>query len=67
MVASGGAAFALGSDMGGSIRVPAFVNGIFGHLPSPGLVPITGHFPMPAGEFRRERCSSARSPAAPRT
>ncbi len=53
MVASGGAAFALGSDMGGSIRVPAFVNGIFGHLPSPGLVPITGHFPMPAGEFRR--------------
>lgn len=53
MVASGGAVFALGSDMGGSIRVPAFVNGIFGHLPSPGLVPITGHFPMPAGEFRR--------------
>jgi fatty acid amide hydrolase 2 len=53
MVASGGAAFAIGSDMGGSIRVPAFVNGIFGHLPSPGLVPITGHFPMPAGEFRR--------------
>ena len=53
MVGSGGAAFALGSDMGGSIRMPAFVNGIFGHLPSPGLVPITGHFPMPAGEFRR--------------
>ena len=26
---------------------------IFGHLPSPGLVPITGHFPMPSGEFRR--------------
>jgi fatty acid amide hydrolase 2 len=53
IVASGGAALALGSDMGGSIRVPAFVNGIFGHLPSPGLVPITGHFPMPAGDIRR--------------
>jgi fatty acid amide hydrolase 2 len=53
VVASGGAPIALGSDMGGSIRVPAFVNGIFGHLPSPGLVPITGHFPMPAGAIRR--------------
>lgn len=53
MVGSGGSVFALGSDMGGSIRVPAFMNGIFGHLPSPGLVPITGHFPLPAGEFRR--------------
>jgi Asp-tRNA(Asn)/Glu-tRNA(Gln) amidotransferase A subunit family amidase len=53
IVASGGAPIALGSDMGGSIRVPAFFNGIFGHLPSPGLVPITGHFPMPSGEVRR--------------
>jgi fatty acid amide hydrolase 2 len=53
IVGSGGAPVALGSDMGGSIRVPAFVNGVFGHLPSPGLVPLTGHFPMPSGEFRR--------------
>jgi fatty acid amide hydrolase 2 len=53
IVASGGAPIALGSDMGGSIRIPAFMNGIFGHLPSPGLVPLTGHFPMPSGEFRR--------------
>lgn len=53
MVGSGGAPIALGSDMGGSIRVPAFVNGVFGHLPSPGLVPITGHFPMPSGQIRR--------------
>jgi fatty acid amide hydrolase 2 len=53
IVGSGGAPIALGSDMGGSIRIPAFVNGIFGHLPSPGLVPITGHFPMPSGQIRR--------------
>lgn len=53
IVGSGGAPVALGSDMGGSIRIPAFFNGVFGHLPSPGLVPITGHFPMPAGGFRR--------------
>ena len=53
MVGSGGAPVALGSDMGGSVRIPAFFNGIFGHLPSPGLVPITGHFPMPSGDIRR--------------
>jgi fatty acid amide hydrolase 2 len=53
MVGSGGAPIALGSDLGGSVRIPAFFNGIFGHLPSPGLVPLTGHFPMPDGELRR--------------
>jgi fatty acid amide hydrolase 2 len=53
IVGSGGAPVALGSDLGGSIRIPAFFNGVFGHLPSPGLVPLTGHFPMPDGELRR--------------
>ncbi|MDT4921736.1 MAG: fatty acid amide hydrolase 2 [Pseudonocardiales bacterium] len=53
IVGSGGAPIALGSDLGGSIRMPAFFNGVFGHLPSPGLVPLTGHFPMPDGELRR--------------
>jgi fatty acid amide hydrolase 2 len=53
MVGSGGSPVALGSDLGGSIRMPAFFNGVFGHLPTPGLVPLTGHFPMPDGELRR--------------
>jgi fatty acid amide hydrolase 2 len=53
IVGSGGAPIALGSDMGGSIRIPAFFNGIFGHLPSRGLVPITGHFPIPTGGIER--------------
>ena len=53
IVGSGGAPIALGSDLGGSIRIPAFFNGVFGHLPTPGLVPLTGHFPMPEGELRR--------------
>lgn len=53
MVGSGGTPIALGSDLGGSIRIPAFFNGVFGHLPSPGLVPLTGHFPMVEGELRR--------------
>lgn len=53
MVGSGGSPIALGSDLGGSIRIPAFFNGVFGHMPSPGLVPLTGHFPMVEGELRR--------------
>ena len=53
MVGSGGSPIALGSDMGGSIRIPAFFNGVFGHLPTRGLVPITGHFPIPLGDIRR--------------
>ncbi|MBB3038402.1 amidase [Hoyosella altamirensis] len=52
-VSIGGATAALGSDLGGSLRVPAFFNGVFAHLPSVGLVPNTGHFPMTAGGVRK--------------
>ncbi|WP_375479492.1 amidase [uncultured Jatrophihabitans sp.] len=53
IVGSGGAPVALGSDLGGSVRIPAYLNGVFGHLPSPGLVPLTGHYPVPEGAVRR--------------
>ncbi|XP_055372681.1 fatty-acid amide hydrolase 2-A-like [Condylostylus longicornis] len=43
--ASGGSAFGLGSDIGGSIRMPAFFNGIFGHKPSKLIVSNHGQFP----------------------
>jgi Asp-tRNA(Asn)/Glu-tRNA(Gln) amidotransferase A subunit family amidase len=49
-VGSGGSPIGLGSDIGGSIRVPAFFNGVFGHKPSPGVVPNTGQFPSTEGE-----------------
>jgi len=35
----------LGSDLGGSIRVPAAFCGLWGHKPSETLVPNSGHFP----------------------
>ncbi|HEU0129435.1 MAG TPA: amidase [Mycobacteriales bacterium] len=45
-VAAAFAPFGLGSDIGGSIRMPAFFNGVFGHKSSPGLVPNDGQFPL---------------------
>ena len=45
VVGAGGSPMGLGADIGGSIRIPAFFNGVFGLKPSPGLVPSTGQFP----------------------
>ena len=44
----GSITFGLGSDIGGSIRLPAFFNGVFGHKPSGELVPGTGQYPIAA-------------------
>ena len=50
-LAAGMVALELGSDIGGSIRVPAHFCGVFGHKPSHGLLPSRGHdFPgFPSG------------------
>jgi amidase len=39
----------LGSDIGGSIRSPAHVNGVVGHKPTFGIVPAHGQIPGPPG------------------
>ena len=46
IIGAGGSPLGLGSDVAGSIRYPAFFNGVFGHKPSSGLVPGTGHYPQ---------------------
>jgi fatty acid amide hydrolase 2 len=57
-IGSGFAPIGLGTDFGGSIRLPAFFNGVFGHKPTGCLVPHTA----------ARSCSAAgRSPAAPPT
>src|SRR5690554_3436697 len=48
-VAAGFTAFELGSDIGGSIRIPAHFCGVFGHKPTYGMVPLRGHIPPPPG------------------
>ena len=50
IIGAGASPFGLGSDVGGSIRMPAFFNGVFGHKPSGGMVPNSGQFPMPENE-----------------
>lgn len=57
IVGAGASPFGLGSDVGGSIRMPAFFNGIFGHKPTGGLIPSSGQYPRSDGDALRYLCT----------
>ncbi len=51
-LASGMVPLEFGSDIGGSIRVPAAFNGVWGHKPTYGVLPTDGHF-FPGTDFAK--------------
>lgn len=50
LVGTGISPIGLGADIGGSIRMPAFFNGVFGHKCSADLVSNEGQFPQAENE-----------------
>ena len=48
-VAAGLSFLSLGSDIGGSIRIPSHFCGVYGHKPTLNVIPLRGHIPPPPG------------------
>ncbi|XP_060612302.2 fatty-acid amide hydrolase 2 [Anolis sagrei] len=57
ILAAAGSVIGVGADIGGSIRMPAFFNGIFGHKPTTGVVPNEGQFPNALGVRSNFMCT----------
>ncbi|TAI61089.1 amidase [Bradyrhizobium sp. Leo170] len=63
-LAAGYGPLSLGSDIGGSLRVPAFHCGVYAHKPTYALVPSRGHTPPPLPPLPFNRDLSVIGPMA---
>ena len=63
-LAAGFVPLEMGSDIGGSVRVPAHFCGVYGHAPSLNLVPMRGHTPPGVPALPRESDLAVLGPMA---
>jgi len=63
-LAAGYGPLSLGSDLAGSLRVPAFHCGVFAHKPTFALVPSRGHLPPPIPPLPLDRDMAVIGPLA---
>jgi amidase len=63
-LAAGYGPLSLGSDIGGSLRVPAFHCGVYAHKPTFALVPSRGHLPPPFPAIPMDRDMAVIGPMA---
>jgi amidase len=63
-LAAGYGALSLGSDIGGSLRVPGFHCGVYAHKPTFALVPSRGHTPPPFPAIPVDRDMAVTGPMA---
>ena len=63
-LASGMTPLELGSDIGGSIRIPSHFCGLFGHKPSYNIISEVGHMPPPPGSISTGNGLSVSGPLA---
>ncbi|MCA9670029.1 MAG: amidase [Myxococcales bacterium] len=57
IIAAGASPFGIGTDIGGSIRMPAFFCGVFGCKPTGGRVTLDSHYPGTFGDVERYCCA----------
>lgn len=63
-LAAGYVPLSIGSDIAGSLRVPAHFCGIYAHKPSYGILPTRGHAPPPAPPILADRDLAVVGPMA---